>query len=1377
MDAAKRFAGCFLIFLVVGTSFLHGEDWPTYQLNNNRNPHTFETFAFETYGQQWKWQSPSPPAPAWSGPAKWDAYSGVRDLKSMRNYDPVFHTVTVGDRVFFGSSVDDSVHCLDLHSGKVLWSYTTDGPIRIAPTVYKNMVYFGSDDGYAYCLSAANGDLVWKFSPLVEDKDVDRNRIVNNGKLIPLWPIRTGVAIRDDVAYFAASMLPWNHSYLCAVDCATGTVNGDQHYVQKLTDQTMEGAMIAAPQRLIVPQGRVAPQMFERSSGKSLGGLSGGGGCFVVLTPDEQIIHGPGNKTGWLTTSKQSSEQIATQKGGNAMVIAGDHSILLTNSEVVATNYKARKILWKKLFDRPLSLISTGEHVVIGLVDQIVAYRTDDGSFAWSAPVEGKAYGLSAANGRLLVSTDVGCIYCFGDAGQKTGGHDPSAKAIEFSSQPPPGLKAVEKSDDDSLLGQWVFQRPNINQVEVKDLQGNQNAQIEGPVSFKQTGPYEAMIFDGKSQRVVVAEKFQDAPERPTKEFTAEAWVSIAEPTSWGSIIGIIQDNGNYERGWILGNKGNRFMVGVVGKEGPGNLNYLEAKESFENDQWYHVAGTYDGASLKLYVNGELSNETNAQKGEIVYPPNAFFEIAAYHDKDENFLLNGELHEVRLYNRALSREEIQKNLNAKLFPKATKTTKKQETLASLSLGPECKFTGPSTVNVKWETKTDCPSKLLVNINGKESEFDSKANGMTHEVSVDGLKRDRIYMATILVEENGQFLRSEPFEIDTFFNYSLEPMPAKASSLVANELQKELVKLGLSEIASNRGVAIVVGCQQIELLSELANKSELKVIAIDTDQSKVNEARKRLLDAGIYGWRINVHHVESYETPLITGELANLMICVDQNMLELTHSEFVKVLKFLAPENCIAIIGPSLDEFELPKEFSYIRHHELTANGKTYRLARRNRISGSSDWSHLYGLPDNSAYCGEKLGGVSSSADLKIQWIGRPGARYQPDRSGRKPSPLAARGRLYLQGLHRLIALDQYNGTILWSLELPRVARFNMPRDCSNWCVDEKQVYIAVDDHCLVIDGATGVIQEHRPVVKAKTKNWNSDWGFIARTGNWLFGSSVKEGSSFRDFWGGVGWYDKETGEVTAKICSDNLFAVDLDSNSKRWEYNGGVIINSTVTIDDSRVYFVESRNKAVANLDSRRIDSPELWKSKFLVVLNKNTGEPEWETSLDTVDGTVVFYVAADDQRLICLSSTGKKYHVYCFAKNDGKPIWNQTLTWTANHHGAHMHRPLLHDNKIFIRPYVLNLVDGKVLPIKMPGGHGCGTYAASEKAIFYRAQTVTMWGFDTGETSRWPRLRPDCWLSTIPAGGMLLSPEGGGGCSCGSWMETSIGFKPKNLE
>ena len=36
------------------------------------------------------------------------------------------------------------------------------------------------------------------------------------------WPIRTGVTVMGDTAYFAASLLPWKESYLCAVDALTG---------------------------------------------------------------------------------------------------------------------------------------------------------------------------------------------------------------------------------------------------------------------------------------------------------------------------------------------------------------------------------------------------------------------------------------------------------------------------------------------------------------------------------------------------------------------------------------------------------------------------------------------------------------------------------------------------------------------------------------------------------------------------------------------------------------------------------------------------------------------------------------------------------------------------------------------------------------------------------------------------------------------------------------------------------------------------------------------------------------------------------------------------------------------------------------------------
>ena len=68
------------------------------------------------------------------------------------------------------------------------------------------------------------------------------------------------------------------------------------------------------------------------------------------------------------------------------------------------------------------------------------------------------------------------------------------------------------------------------------------------------------------------------------------------------------------------------------------------------------------------------------------------------------------------------------------------------------------------------------------------------------------------------------------------------------------------------------------------------------------------------------------------------------------------------------------------------------------------------------------------------------------------------------------GRLFVQGLERITALSSYNGTILWSLEIPGFMRFNVPRDCGNWCADDDHVFAVVKDRCWQINAATGAVE-------------------------------------------------------------------------------------------------------------------------------------------------------------------------------------------------------------------------------------------------------------------------------------------------------------------
>ena len=79
--------------------------------------------------------------------------------------------------------------------------------------------------------------------------------------------------------------------------------------------------------------------------------------------------------------------------------------------------------------------------------------------------------------------------------------------------------------------------------------------------------------------------------------------------------------------------------------------------------------------------------------------------------------------------------------------------------------------------------------------------------------------------------------------------------------------------------------------------------------------------------------------------------------------------------------------------------------------------------------------------------------------------------------------------------------------------------------------------------------------------------------------------------------------------------------------------------------------------------------------------------------------------------------------------------------------------------------------------GSGLVCCCVVSRMLVYRAGNVTLWDFEQDKASSWGRLRPDCWISTIPACGLILSPEAGGGCSCGVWMETSIAFRPKQRE
>ncbi|GEM_PF-805859 len=213
----------------------------------------------------------------------------------------------------------------------------------------------------------------------------------------------------------------------------------------------------------------------------------------------------------------------------------------------------------------------------------------------------------------------------------------------------------------------------------VQDTCNNINASAwAGPFSFttigiipnNNTASGNLLEFDGSNDWVDCsnnggAKESATTLGLPDTAITLEAWVRPATYQTWDGIVGFLQDNGSTEAGWNLELNGSSTFRFGLSSAGTGTLTYLPANGTFNTDQWYHVAGTYDGDTMRIYVNGILANSNGDQSGAINYL-DSWLAIGSYRDDNENNLMEGNIDEVRIWEYARSESEIRANMCSKL---------------------------------------------------------------------------------------------------------------------------------------------------------------------------------------------------------------------------------------------------------------------------------------------------------------------------------------------------------------------------------------------------------------------------------------------------------------------------------------------------------------------------------------------------------------------------------------------------------------------------------------------------------------------------------------------------------------------------------------
>lgn len=1110
-------------------------DWGQFKKDNYRSANSSIQLDLATLGEAWKYNAPQMPSPAWYGPAKEDTYAKSGPLPSMRDYDLSYYPIIVENKLFYGSTSDNAIHCLDTKTGIEEWTYTTAGPIRVAPVFHQGKLFFGSDDGFAYCIKANTGALVWKYSP-VEDQS---KKVMNNNSLISFWPIRTGVLIEDNIAYFGASLLPWKDSYFCALNIKTGKPEGEGTYIKKHENLTLEGAMASTGSKIIQPQGRISPIFFDKKNGESKGQLAGTGGCFVLVTPEKNIVH-PNN-----TRAKGISETIGdfankadnkdkknadymSFKDGKEMVVSGDFSYILTDNSISAYNRKTKKIVWLKRSYKAHRVIISGDVLYVGTTDAVYAVSAKNGYPLWEASVKGAVYALAVADNALFASTGEGYIYCF---------------------------------------------------------------------------------RSGKDENALLAEN-KDKPARVEKE------------------------------------------IKVVKEE--------------------------ELAELKL-VAGPFANTIGENSVEIQF---------------------------------VTQDDVKSA-------------------------------------VKWG---DDSGKVIIN--------EDKAT-KNHKIVIDNIRKDFIYEYQIIIGDK----KTDYYEFDNFFNY-------EEHQVVNNvrDYESDLLTFIEDSKVSKKGLSIVFGVENKEEALNLASVSGMKVLVFDSSESKVQSLREELQETGIYGSKISVHQANDLSNLPITNDIANIVYVNNES-----DSSADEVIRLTKPEG-YAVLNKKSSGYEdyLNNSTSMWQVNHTTKDG--FEVLKKAPYENVGKWTHQYGLPDNSAFGGESLFGSMETNDFEIQWMGRPGPRFQTDRSGRKPSPLAVDGKMFVQGRERVIAVDAYSGHVFWSKELPGFNRMNIIRDCSNWVADDDFIYTIINDNLIKINNENGNINAIIPVEKS-SNNKPNDWGYVSVSNDLIIGSTIPKGGAYLNYYGGAGWYDGKSGPLTDKVVSYKLFAKNVNTLDNVWAYENDsrYIINPTITISGNNMSFIESRNPSFKLSKDFRAD-PSVFKNLYMVSLNTETGKVNWERPVNIKPGVAVFYMAGGKEYNVLVSSIKGKYYIQTYNAITGELVWKKEQDWFSGDHGGHLGKPAIVNNRLLVKFNLYKLDTGEQQEQKLPkAGHGCASYALSEQSAFYRGGSVTQFNFDTDKYTQWDRLRPDCWISTIPAQGLVLSPEAGGGCSCGNWLETSMVFSPKS--
>ncbi len=219
---------------------------------------------------------------------------------------------------------------------------------------------------------------------------------------------------------------------------------------------------------------------------------------------------------------------------------------------------------------------------------------------------------------------------------------------------------------DKSLVMYLPFEEGKGN--ETKDISGNNNSgKISGAQWINEGKVGKALYFDGKTSYVEVDDS---KSLNMTDAITIEVWIyAMSHPGDYPRIV-----MKGYGTAYELDTKNTNSIDWEANVGGWHECN--SGNNTISLEKWHHVAGTFDGKEMKIFIDGE--EKVSCPFAGKLGTTTDILQIGAYTPKNCVYF-HGIIDEVAIYNRALDVKEIRQDMMSGIVPFAVRHSGKLTT--------------------------------------------------------------------------------------------------------------------------------------------------------------------------------------------------------------------------------------------------------------------------------------------------------------------------------------------------------------------------------------------------------------------------------------------------------------------------------------------------------------------------------------------------------------------------------------------------------------------------------------------------------------------------------------------------------------------------